>query len=137
MTLLVSPLGSYHGAELGRHTGAGLSVMRMRRRSSGSDLLPRPQILPGRWMALIFSVNRLSNRTFHCGTWQDICVDNTCVDITCRPGRACLTLLLCAVYILLSESAGCRQTLVGRRRLRSGWCHACTFLADGVNSVNI
>lgn len=80
---------------------------------------------------------RLSNRTFHCGMRQDICVDNTRVDITCRPGCACLTLLLCAVYILLSESARRTQTSVSLRRLRSGRCHVCTFLADGVNSVNV
>lgn len=112
------------------------------RRSAASESQAGPRLLLGRRMALSWAdfqgrAGPLSNRTFHGGMRQDICVDNTCVDITCRPGRACLTLLLCAVYILLSESARRTQTLVNLRCLRSGWCHACTFLADGVNSVNI
>lgn len=76
---------------------------------------------------------------------QDICVDNTCVDITCRPGWACLTLLLCAVYILLSESARrianigqpARFALwmVSRVRDSGGWCKFSKYMSPNACSL--
>lgn len=61
---------------------------------------------------------------------QDICVDNTCVDITCSPGWACLTLLLCAVYILLSEKHTVLAN-IGQPVTFALWMVSCAHVSGG------
>lgn len=77
--------------------------------------------------------------SFYCGMQQDICVDNACVDITCSPCCACLTLLLCAVYILLSEkrtvhaNTGLVATfalwMVSCAHVSGGWCKFSKYMS--------